>query len=411
MTRTKMFCRAMVTAALVLVATCRPAGAQEVAGIAPTTAPAADDLMGALDRMSPEELDRLIGDAVVSRLKVERQQVLAEIEQGLLYDPDDVDAAKALLDQSPANTQKDNIDRILAAFAKVDARFAKPYALWKQGQHAEAATAAKALANPQETTYLSAARFFLYAESLAAAGQGEPAVEAYREILASMPDRISFAATAALQAARTYDKMGRFVYAMEMYAYCLKNFGLTLDAQDAAELLKKIEEYQKLYKDPLGNVAGMMAQVKERLAQRDSGQDTQARQKQVAMVLEDLIKTMEEKQNNSSSSQSPQSDSKDQQDQQKKNSSGQSQGSGSTMGKAGGQPNSPAQTSMLVPGAVERPKKGSNVHDSGEQGDWAQMPPRQREQAQQAVRKVLSERCRDIISDYHTRMSQTRGND
>ena len=90
-----------------------------------------DNLADLLKEFTPEQLAELVKRAAANRLDLERRQVEAEIEQGILYEPDDIKAAKKILRDKPANTQKDNIDRICRAFAKVDGRFAKPYKLFE----------------------------------------------------------------------------------------------------------------------------------------------------------------------------------------------------------------------------------------------------------------------------------------
>ena len=166
--------------------------------------------------MSPDDLQKLIQQAIQARLKMERKQVAAEIRRGLLYNGDDIDAAVATLKADPANTQKDNIERTLKAFAKVDARFNKAYTLYGGGKGAEAAEAAKRMINAQsqESTYFSAAKNYLLAESLVKAEKFDDAIDVYTRILTVMPDRISFAAASACNAAAVYEKLGRFSLAM-----------------------------------------------------------------------------------------------------------------------------------------------------------------------------------------------------
>ena len=85
----------------------------------------------------------------------------------------------------PAETQQDNIDRICRAFAKVDSRFAKPYRLLGEKKYSDAAAAGAKILDIHEATYLSAAKLYVYAQALIAAGHPEDGVEAYRDILAN----------------------------------------------------------------------------------------------------------------------------------------------------------------------------------------------------------------------------------
>ena len=364
-----------------------------------------DDLEKLLDNLSPEQVESLIKTAMKARLSVERQQVIAELREGLLYDPDDVDEAVKILTDKPADTQQDNIDRILRAFAKVDGRFGKPFTLFGDKKYAEAAVAAKQILDLQQATYFSAAKQFLYAQALIKAGQAEDGVEAYRDILTNMPERISFAATGSLRAAEAYEKLRRKYYAMEMYAYCLKNYGMTLSQEKFDELYARVQEYTELYKDPLGSVAKLMDDVKKRLKDTDSGDKTQEKQEDIVALLEDLIKTAEEQQQQQQKQQ--------QQQQQKGEKPGEQEGKGQGQGQGQGQkpqgnnpPSNPAQVSALVPGAVQRPTKLSKLHQSTESGDWAQLPPRERERIQQIMKSRMSERYRQIIKDYMSRLAE-----
>ena len=70
------------------------------------------------------------------------------------------------------------------------------------------------------------------------------------------------------------------------------------------------------------------------------------------------------------------------------------------------QPTSPMQRSTLVPGAVKRPSRLSELHEGRESGDWARLPPRQREKIRQIMRKRMSERYRQIIKDYMSRLAE-----
>ena len=367
----------------------------------------ADEIDRMLQSMTPEQIEELVKTAMSSQLKTERQLVAAEIRDNLAYwdRQKEVEAAIKRINDQPKDTQKDNIQRVLEALAIVDPVFAKPYKLFKDGKFEQAAEAAKELLDPQRTTYLSAAQHYLYAEALAAAGKLEDAVEVYSDLMVNMPDRMSFAASASLSAAQAYEKLHRFMYAMEMYVYCIKNYALTLDKEQGEAVSKKIDDYLAIYKDPLAHLAGQMDQVQGRLAKSDSGKKTQETEQQIIALLDDLIKTAEDKQGGGGQGKQRQRGQRE--GEQEGQGQGQGQGQQQAQGSQGGdQPTSPMQDSRLVPGAVQRPNKLSQTHDSGESGDWSTLPPRQREQIMQSVKKVLTERHKGIIRDYHSRLSK-----
>jgi tetratricopeptide (TPR) repeat protein len=394
--------------------TTRPAGADEPA--VKDAAKDTEDVQKILEGLTPEQIEQIIKLAVDQRLKVERDQVRAEISNNLLYDTDAVKAAEALLAKPPTGAQKDNIDTICRAYAKVSADFGKAYALFEQKQYKEAAEAFKKQLNAQESTYLSATQHYLYAESLSKAGSVWDAVEAYGVVMSEMPERISLAAASAASQADLFEKMGRRYYALDTYVKCLKNYGLTLSKEEYDDLFKKVEALQKIYKDPLASASGMMGDVQKRLESVDSGKETQAKEREIVALLEDLIKTAEEQQKAQSQSQS--SSRKKGQGQSGK--TGEGQGQGQAQGGKSGQPqgtqkpSSPAMRSALVLGAVERPSKLSRTNDGSENPDWVDMPPRERERLQAVGKKLMSERYQEAISEYRTRLAkthQTTGNE
>jgi tetratricopeptide (TPR) repeat protein len=376
-------------------------------GDANTSEAAADDLAKLLENMSTEDIQKLIKTAIVSRLTVERAQAAEEIKGDLLSEPDDIDKAIKIIEAKPTNTQKDNIDRILRGYAVVDLRLGRAAKLLADKKYAEAAETIKKDLNVQEATYRNAARYMVYGRALAAAGKSYDAVDAYQNILVSMADRISFAAAAAMESARIYDERQRFTYAAQMYDYAMRNYGLTLDDDTLDKVAAKLKEYDAFRTDPLGWAANGMGDVKKRLDSGDSGKDTQKKEEQIVAVITDLIKTAEEQQR---SSQSP-SQKKDQKKDKKKG-EGEGQGDSQAQGKGQGdpkgtnQPSSPAKVSAVVPGAVARPTKRSQVHAGSESGDWANLPPRERQKLEQLRKKVMSERYRVIIGKYRAKVAE-----
>jgi len=368
----------------------------------PANAPASTAAADLLDGMGQEDLQALVRRAIQARLATERRQVAAEIRRGLLYDGEDIDKAVALLEMPAPGAKGGNVERICEALAVVDLRFAKVYKLFSAGKYAEAAAAAERHLNARQSTYLSAARHYVYAMSLSKAGKDQDAVETYRKILEIMPDRIGFAAAAALNAARAYEKMSRFLYAAEMYQHWMRNYALTTDERRLTEISRKLHEYRKISENPMAAVAEEMGQVRQRLAVVDSGPDTRKRQRKIVALLEDLIKTLEEQQPGGGKGAG------------KKRKKGRRKGSRS-QSQARGTPSSTrpptrgAKRSAVAPGQVRRPSDLAAVRPTAESGDWANLPPRERQKIEAVRRKHLSERYKSIISDYHTRMAESQG--
>lgn len=404
--------RILIAAGVLAGAFC-PVGAQEVLDPEDLVQPEGlvrpgeetESLQEILDEMSPEELETLVKQAARRRLATERLQVVTEIRENLLYEESAIEEAVAALQAAPANTQADNIQRILKAFGGVDDRFAPAWKLYAEGGFAEAADALQPMLNPEEATYLSAAMYYACARAQQQAGRGEQAVQTYSDLLVNLPDRISFAAAAALQAAELYRTMHRGYYAMEMYAYALNNYSLTMDAAMAARVMETYEKLKRTYEDPMGSLVTLMQDARQRLGETETGKPTQSRQEDVLALLEDLIRTAEEKNRQQQQSQASRQ-------QQRRKDSQQGRQQQQQQQQSNPQPNSdnpvsPAQVSKLVPGPVSRPNRMSQRHGSQRQERWAELPPRQREQIRNILRQRLAEHRGDQVRDYHKSLSES----
>lgn len=374
-----------------------------------------EDLDRILQELTPEQLDDLVESAARRQLEVERKKVIGEISQSILYDPEDVSRAVEVLQKDVKNTREDNIERICKAYSLVDIRCKGPFALYRKGQYQEAARELEKRLNPEDASYFSAALHYVCADAQIRSGKMWEGVDTYTEVLVNLPDRLSFAAASALKAAETYESMGRGLYAMQMYEYCLNHYALTLSKQQAETVARRINELRRIYRDPIKSAAVIMDQVTQRLVEADTGEKTQTKQKEIIALLEDLIKSSEEAQR--------QKDQKDQQRQKKSQSQGsgqakqqgQQQGQGQSQsqsqsqgkGKQGSQnPSSPMQDSQLVPGPVARPSKLSQSHDESDSGRWADMPPREREKLESIMRQRVAEKRGEQVRDYHRRLSE-----
>ncbi|MFW6066346.1 MAG: tetratricopeptide repeat protein [Planctomycetota bacterium] len=354
-------------------------------------------LQAYLASLSEEEMERLIANAAAARLEAERREAASEMNRGLLYDPDEVEAAVERLRREPENTRSDNIARICRAFAAVDFRLSEPYEHFREDRYDQAAEAMRKLINPNDASCLSAVEHYLLARSLEASGEQWDALETYAQLLERMPERYSFAADAAERTAELYEQMGRRLYALEAYRVCVSRYGLMLSKERFDEINQRILELDRLYRAPLSTVEQMMGDVAERLSAADSGEQTRRKQREIVMLLEDLIKTAEESSSGSSDSQGQR------QRQQRQSASRQDR---SSQGRRGGRPDSPLDSGALPEGEPGRMDELSGVYEGGESGDWASLPPRQREKLQETAEQAMPERYRDMIRDYRTRLAE-----
>jgi hypothetical protein len=226
-----------------------------------------------------------------------------------------------------------------------------------------------------------------------------------------MPERISFASSSAVKAGKAYEEAGRFINAMKMYSFALRNYGISMTAEERDVLWKKVDEWQGIFADAatvMKHVSGKMGEVQTRLAGSDSGKDTQEKEKQIVQVLEDLIKTAEEAQNAQSQGQG-QGKGKKGQGEGEGEGKGQGQGQGQGQGKPSSaqQPSSPARSSFLPEGTAVRPGKLETPHTTTENNDWSELPPTDKQKIAESMKKMLSERYRDLVSDYTEALSKT----
>ena len=292
----------------------------------------------------------------------------------------------------------------------VDWRFGKAVKLLGEGKSAESAKTVEKDLNVQEATYRSAARYTVYARALAAEGKGQEAVDAYGKIMGVMGDRISFAAAAAIESAKLYEKMDRFSYAAQMYAFAVENYGLTLDKKILAMIKDKADDYAKFSGDPLGWAGREMGEVGKSLSKGDSGTKTQAKQEKIVAVLTDMIKTAEENQPGGGGGGKG-----DPRNRNKKPGEGEGEGEGTGEGMAKGRrPNGTnpsatrAQVSALVGGEVKRPDAKSETRNTGESGDWSTLPPRDLQKIRSIGSRVMSDRYRELISKYRTKVAEQK---
>jgi len=358
-----------------------------------TTRPATKATPGGL---SEEQMAELIRQARPRLLAQERRAVAREIEDGP-YDLDLINQAVTSLQATPADTPTDNIERILRAFALVDARLAGPAEKLAAGQYAAAAEAAEAIIDPGGTGYIDAAKRMLRARALLALGREEEiyrdqAIEALGEIIATTPEKVSFAAMAALRGAETYEQMHRMLHASRTYDWWLENYGF-LDPDRATALKAKIDRIRADYKDPLVTVAKKMDAVEKRLAAADSGRQTQTTEREIVAMLDDLIASAEESGGGCGGG----------------GGDGQQPGAGAGAGgKPSGNTNSsnPAEVSALPTGAAPKSKGLSSVHPNDRSDAWGRLPARQREALINMLKQKYPERYMEMIEKYYRALAE-----
>ncbi|MCY2930230.1 MAG: hypothetical protein NTV86_12185 [Planctomycetota bacterium] len=391
----------LVVALLAVLACAGVSWSEEPATRPQATTPAlGDDLNSALEMTEAEQREQQRRGAPL-RFAAERLEAAAEIKGDLLYLKKDVDAAAAILDDAPANTQKDNVDRICRAMAKVDARFAKAYELLGKKQYKEAAEAAKKILDPSRATFLTAATYTVYAEGQALGGDVDGAIDTYGDLLGALPYHMSFAAGAGIRIAQLYEKGNRFYYAMHAYNGLLRDYALVISPEQQQEFAKKMDEYAAIYDEPMKAVVDRMGDARVLLDAVDSGARTQKKEQEVIAILDDLIKMLEEQ-----DSKCPPKDNPGQGKCKGSEGSEPKPGSASGQPAVNARPTNPANVSKLPGGRAAPPPPMEKVFSGKERGDWADLPPLERAKIQQKMERAIAERYRDAIRDYHRRLAE-----
>jgi len=381
-----------------------------------------------LRELSPEELEKFIHKAQELRLADERQGVIDEIEASTLFSDEAKRAAAEVLRGKPAGTQQDNVEKILAAFARADARFGRAAAFFREAKYKACADALAANLRGDETDWFSAARHYLRAEALAGlsralAEANRPkearealfdAAEAYLLLRDNMPERISFGSLATQKAGRLYEDAGRYLRALKAYAFALRNYGLTLTADEDEALSRKVAAWMKIYggglDGALRHLAGQMGEVEKRLAASDSGKATREKEEHIVLVLEDIIKTLEEKPQpppdpNQPGTQPPPPDPNEPPDTKPP------PPPGTKPPPVPKNPVNPLTHSILpIGGPPERPRAEMEPSGLRKMGDWGDLAPTRRDRLIEIMRRTMPDRYQDLVRDYRAALSKTSGN-
>lgn len=406
-------------------------------GIAPAWAPAQDapaapaDPMndpaagGAEDELGAGELEELLGmsqqdleqvfvRAKLTQLQAERDEAIEEVRTSEAYqkDPKARQAAIALLTQGKGETAAANIELIARAFATADPRVRRIRTLLAEDKAEAAAQAARDLRNLEQSSYFNALVQHLYAEALVASDRPYRGVEAYRDLMVEMPQRLSFAAHAGIRAAEMFEKLKRYIYAQQMYQYCVEHYSLTLDKPTLDRMTERMTAIAARYEDPMGTVAKGMGEVAALLEKPELGDPTQQKQEEIVTLLSDLVKYMEERKQQRQKQQRQNQQRQQRQQQQAQGqgpgqSQGQTQGQGSKPGMPKGtqQPSSHARQSAVVPGAVARPTRLRRIRESAA-GKWARLSPEERALLREADKAAAGGgRYADQSADYTAAIS------
>ena len=356
------------------------------------------------DRLSPERLDEIVRGARVAGLSRERAAAAAEISEGIVFDAAKTAAAVEMLRTDPAHTPADNVERITRAFVMVAPRLDEPTKLASAGRHAEAVAAVEAIIIPDRISYLDAVKLMLRADSLMAAGLHGRAARAYVEIVRAMPQYVSFAAMAAMKAGAAYERIGRMLYAMQVYQWWIDNYAF-LDQSKAAHLAAKVEAIGAQYDRPLLTLAEKMQQISGRLAAGDSGPGVQATEDEIIAMLDDLIGMAEDQGDGDDGGGDRRSD------------SSQGSPSGDTPSEPGGEsgpakglssnPTAAAAAGTLPGAMVAEPTSLSGAGPRGG-GAWGRLPARKREELIETFGQRYPQRYTEMLEAYYRRLSEQK---
>ena len=160
------------------------------------------------------------------------------------------------------------------------------------------------------------------------------------------------------------------------------------DYPDSPQRYRKAMEQMKAelvqeWESPLYDLAGRMNHVASKIRGGDTGNKTQAKQKEIVSIIEELIKKAEEQENQ-----------------------GNQQGSGKGGPPRGNRKSSnPANKSQATPGASRvgdlRPKPKRKAGDR-----WGEMRDKEREEVLQALKEKFPDRYRELLEQYHKALAE-----
>lgn len=151
-----------------------------------------------------------------------------------------------------------------------------------------------------------------------------------------------------------------------------------------------LQELRQRRPDGLGDVSDLMRFASRQLRHGLSDTPVTEAQAKAVTLLTKLIEEAEEQEKQ----------------QQQQNGQGGGQGSRSQSGSQGGQnPSSPMQNSVLPTGAM--PEGSLDRSPTARPGEaWGNMPPKQREQILQALRRNFPSRYRDLVEQYYKQLGK-----
>ncbi|MBI5724892.1 MAG: hypothetical protein HZA50_13110, partial [Planctomycetes bacterium] len=188
-------------------------------------------------------------------------------------------------------------------------------------------------------------------------------------------------------------------------------------------MLDKFEDLKKKYEDPMGTVTKLMGEIQdlfkdartkakadEALTQKHEElihllAASEEKQIQTIAMLDDLIKTLEEKER-----QQPDPP-KDPKPPEKPDPPGEpgTPGGGkprpSPPNDPSGEQSGGAMVSKLVPGPVKRPPNVTKDHTAAGDGNWAELGKEKAAELENVSRKTRSERYNDVVRDFNRRIA------
>jgi TolA-binding protein len=336
----------------------------------------------------------------------ERAAIANEIRSELLYDSARAAATAKELMESDAQTATAVVQAAASAFARVDKRFAAALDLLEQKQFSKSADAFYHLINPLSRPLFAATAQYHRARAISQQGGDEDlekAAEQFEELAEKMQMHPAFALAAHLEAARLHDRLHRFLYAADRYQSALKiaeETGLATDAE-RKEAGERLAQLRGVAEDPLGAVASSMQAAHGFLGENETGARPQTKQQEAIALLDDLIKTLQDQQQQQENQQQQQQQQNEQQRAQQQRQQGRAQ-------RALAQPTSPARVSALPPGATTPAGEQAPVHPTDETDAWGRLKQAERERILQDLKERFPDRYQEMLREYFIDLGSRR---
>jgi hypothetical protein len=332
-------------------------------------------------------LPAILTPAAGARLQAERIVFEQELFNNAKYDQDDVKRVCAESFAGAADTVQDNLRRFANALSFFEPQFAKGWDLYQKKQWADAAEGFRPLMMEkvgikqhfQHNTmspYCYTMTKFLWSECVAQQGQMVEAIVGYQICFEKLPMNFTFSAPARMRVALLYEQTERPHWSLPIYKEVLTHYGAMLTDMENLRLGAKVTALAEI--DPYRQAVRKAYQALHRLSRAESTRVTQANQRDLIALMQDMQKMNEEEQRPFLESTQV-----------------------IVWGAQSGRLEEGTSGTIMLVGE-DAPKVGSD--------DWGQLKPREKQQLIEAFRQMYPQRYTQMLEAYYRNLAAAEAN-